>query len=769
MITNKQQLSPGTLIDSRYIIIRPLGQGGMAYVYLAQDQTSGNQVAVKVMKDDLTEDPEFIKRFDTEARAASSLDHPNIVKILGYGQDNGLRYMVQEYVEGCTLKDLIQEKGALDWSLAVPLAIQIGLALEHAHKRGVVHRDIKPHNILITPDRIAKVTDFGIARASNVNTITLTSGVAFGSVHYFSPEQARGGVVTEKSDIYSLGIMLYEMLTGIMPFDGETSVAVAIKHLQEMPPTPSVIRPGLPTGLDHIIMKCIQKNAENRYLDARELVDELDAFMIDPNGSYGQIAGHAEWEGNTTAIGLQRPESNYGKLKEIEKTINDRRRSRYRDTAIVIGIIAVALVFLTTIFVWGWQKIQDNLSKQTDEIYVLDNYVGMNADEVEALLTEAGIKVERVYREDSVAEGIVLEQNPAATMTIRPGGTPVTLTISGGKNLIIIPSYAGQTETMARTELEQTYGLVVKPLYEPSEYEKGIVIKTIPAAGQTLSKGEEITLVVSAGLTKLLMPDLVGKSFSEAKTILAGLNLVIGPLKCVTVDPLTNLPVAVAEADRVILAQTLPANTPTLAQTVIGLTYGTAQDYQNFLFPSPTPVPMVTMPDLSGQPMTAARAALTALGLNLVETVSMSAEPNIPENKQIVILQNFPVDAQVSADQPVILTYGTAQDYQAYLNPTPTPEATTLPPPPAPAVTNDDSQNTVAGMTTAMEYRLDSASSYTVYAQATFAQIDFSGGHELYVRYAQAGSNPASLDTVLIFTKEKKNDIPTSTTAPPTP
>ncbi|MDD2375722.1 MAG: protein kinase, partial [Eubacteriales bacterium] len=335
MDTKKPQLPAGVLIDGRYVILKPLGHGGMAHVYLAEDRETGGQVAVKVMKDDLTDDPEFIKRFDTEARSASSLDHPNIVKILGYGQDQDLRYIVQEYVEGNTLKELIQQRGSLDWQLAVPLAIQIGLALEHAHKRGVVHRDIKPQNILITSDLIAKVTDFGIARATNANTITLTSGVAFGSVHYFSPEQARGGIVSEKSDIYSLGILLFEMLTGKLPFDGETSVAVAIKHLQELPPPPSSYQAELPPALDQIVLKCIQKSPESRYQDARELVDELDAFMIEPNGIYGVISGNTDWEGSTTAIGLQRAESNFGKIREIEKSIQERRRSRYRDTAIV--------------------------------------------------------------------------------------------------------------------------------------------------------------------------------------------------------------------------------------------------------------------------------------------------------------------------------------------------------------------------------------------------------------------------------------------------
>ncbi len=590
MNSNRQQVPAGTLIGGRYNIIRPIGQGGMALVYLAGDQLTGGSVAVKIMKDDLTHDQEFIKRFDTEAKAASSLDHANIVKVLGYGQDGELRYIVQEYVEGSTLKDLIQERGALDWTLAVPLAIQIGLALEHAHRRGVVHRDIKPHNILITPDMVAKVTDFGIARAVNSNTITLTSGVTFGSVHYFSPEQARGSLVGEKSDIYSLGIMLYEMVTGRVPFDGDTSVAVAIKHLQEMPPLPSAIRPGIPKSLDNIIMKCIQKSPDNRYQDARELVDELDAFMVEPEGVYGVVANAIDRDGNTTAIGLKRPEPNYGKLREIEKTINDRRRSRQRDMAIVVSIILLSLVFLTAIGVWGWQKIQAGLQNQPDEEFKVENYIGQEWTAVEPVLIKAGVKYKMDFREDdSVAEGIVIDQNPGAGIMIKPGGSTLSIFVSGGRELITIPDYAGDSYTKAETELSQNF--VVQKQYDYSEFEKGKVIRTIPAAGKGAPKGSTVTLVISDGLWTVTMPNLVGMTFAAAKEELVKQNLVLGPATSMSLDPVTQLPVEVAEELRYVIKQSQPAGTEIAARSVIGLTYGTQLDYNQFINPTPTPLP----------------------------------------------------------------------------------------------------------------------------------------------------------------------------------
>jgi serine/threonine-protein kinase len=707
MNSNKPQLPAGVLVDGRYIVLRPLGQGGMAHVYLAEDQQTGGQVAIKVMKDDLTGDPEFIKRFDTEARSASSLDHPNIVKVLGYGQDQDLRYIVQEYVEGSTLKDLIQQKGALDWNLAVPLAIQIGLALEHAHKRGVVHRDIKPQNILITSDMIAKVTDFGIARATNANTITLTSGVAFGSVHYFSPEQARGGVVGEKSDLYSLGIILFEMLTGQLPFDGETSVAVAIKHLQEMPPLPSTLQPELPAALDKIIMKCIQKNPESRYVDARELVDELDSFMIEPAGVYGVIAGEKDWEGSTTAIGLQRPESNFGKIKEIEKTIQDRRRSRYRDTAIVIAIIVVALVFLTTLFVWGWNKIQGNLSRQTEAEVELDNYIGKDISEVEPILDRLGVRFTPKYREDdTVPEGIILDQNPGAGTKVKTNGTTLVLTISGGRDRITIPDYQGQTLLKASTELKETYGFKVTIRYEYSEYERDIVIKTDPAAGQSLSRGETITIYVSEGSPKVTVPDIAGLPMTQAMDLLQSANLVVGPMTNMSVDPETGLPVEVPEAQRVVIKQVPAAGEPALARSVVSIVYGTALDYQQFLNPTPTPIPTAIMPDVKGQPLQEVLDQLTELGFSVFTTVNISNTSDIPEHERIVIRQSIEPDTEIELSQPITLYYGTMQDYFNEINPTTQPTTTvptTTKPKPKPTTTQPttDATTTMPESTTA--------------------------------------------------------------------
>ena len=622
MQSNKHQLPAGMVIGGRYHIVRHIGQGGMAHVYLADDQLDKQSVAIKIMNDDLAHDPEFIKRFDTEAKAASSLDHPNIVKVLGYGQDEDLRYIVQEFVDGSTLNELIMQNGPFDWQEAVPLVIQIGLALEHAHRNGVVHRDIKPHNILITKDWVAKVTDFGIARAIDSNTITLTSGVAFGSVHYFSPEQARGGLISEKSDIYSLGILLHELVTGQLPFDGDTSVAVAIKHLQEMPAPASSLNPDIPRSLDNIITKCIQKSPDNRYSSARDLVDELDAFMVEPNGVYGAVTNNFNHDGSTTAISLQRPESNFAKLREIEKTIINRRRARRRDVAVVVGIVLLASLFLFAIGSWTWQRVTQGLQTPTDSTYEIENYVGRDIAEVESILTQAGVRYTIRYDTNSdVEEDIVIDQNPSPGMVIRPGGgTIVELTVSGARNLITLPDYSGDTMTRARTELEQNYDLIVNVIYEYSEFERGLVIKTIPAAGQRVQRDSEITLVVSDGLPSVRMPNLAGLSLQEAQNQLADLNLILGPMTSMAIDEETGELIELPENQRYVIEQSIEPGEEVIAQTVVSIIYGSRLDYEQYINPTPTPEPSPT-PSPSPEPTPTPEPTTTE------ETTTTTAEP----------------------------------------------------------------------------------------------------------------------------------------------
>ncbi len=669
----------GTLLDGRYQLIEPLGQGGMAHVYLAVDNETGGQVAIKLMRDDLSDDAEFIKRFESEARAAASLNHPNIVKVIGFGQESERRYIVQEYVEGSSLKELIIENGTIPWKSAVPIAIQIGLALENAHRNGIVHRDIKPHNILITKDLVAKVTDFGIARAATSNTITLTSGVTFGSVHYFSPEQARGTIVSAKSDLYSLGIVLYEMVTGRVPFDGDTSVAVAIKHLQDIPPQPSQFNPAIPRGLDQIIMRCIQKSPDNRYRDARELVDELDALMIDPNGVYGVIPGIPDADGQTTAIQAIRPDPNYNKLREIERTISDRRRYRNRDTIIVLAIIVLAIVFLMSVGTWAWRRLSSNIKADPGRTYELQNYIGKELSEVEEKLKADDIDYTVKFEDDqTVLPGIIIGQNPGEGIVIKPNTTTLNLIVSGGQELLAIPDYVGQTAERAQTELATTFGFNVIIQQEYSDVTEGRVIRTIPAAGEKLPRGGNITVMISQGMQMVKLPSFVGQPYSTAKSQLIELKLVLGSTVSVTVDPVSGQKIEVPESSRVVISQKPAPDTEVVANSVVSLTYGTAQDYANFLNPSPTPVPFFSMPELDSMTLATARTMLELhKATNVTVNYASQESRNLAETALYIMDQEPATGTQVALNDSVILLVGTKQEYNEYKNPQPTAAPTT--------------------------------------------------------------------------------------------
>ena len=275
----------GRLIGNRYEILERIGNGGMATVYKSRDHVLNRNVAVKVLKEEFTTDAEFVKRFNIEAQSAASLTHPNIVSIYDVGSEDDIHYIVMELVQGKTLKEIIMDEGVLPWKWTVNIAIQIASALEVAHRNNIVHRDIKPHNIIITEDGTAKVTDFGIAKAVSNSTIT-SFGSTIGSVHYFSPEQARGGYTDAKSDLYSLGVVMYEMLTGKVPFDADTPVSIALKHMQEKAIEPKVINPTIPDSINKIIIKAMEKEPNLRYISATEMLNDLKEVIKNPNGNF---------------------------------------------------------------------------------------------------------------------------------------------------------------------------------------------------------------------------------------------------------------------------------------------------------------------------------------------------------------------------------------------------------------------------------------------------------------------------------------------------
>ncbi|HHW94045.1 MAG TPA: Stk1 family PASTA domain-containing Ser/Thr kinase [Clostridiaceae bacterium] len=706
MIT-MQPFAAGTIVAERYCVVRTLGQGGMATVYLADDLATRERVAVKVMHADLANDPEFVRRFATEARAAASLDHPNIVRVLDYGSHNGVRYIVQEYIEGNTLKEIIRRYGAIDYRLATPLLIQVGLALEHAHNREVIHRDIKPQNILITPDMVAKVTDFGIARASSTNTITLTGGVVMGSVHYFSPEQARGGQVTARSDLYSLGILYYEMLTGVLPFDGESSVAVAIKHLQEVPPAPSTIISSLPPALDRIINRAIQKNPDARYQTARELVDELDAFMVDPQGVYGVIPRSAAvWEdASTSAIGVQNAESNFRRMQEIERTYSRRRSSRFRETAIAVTVvtIAIALLAILTIYLVKRFSPPEPVDSDQKEI-VLPNFQGSSMSDIVSQLEsleEAGMKIEKKFEvSETVLPDIVLRQDPESdgNVRIKPKGLTLTLYISIGKDSERVPDVVGQTSSLADITL-RSQGFVVKFTTEPSDtVPKGQVIRTNPESGELVPYGATIELVYSAGPSQVLVPKITGLRYDVAIEVLTENSLLVGGESSISGKaPPAN--------DKWIIKQSPSPNTTVSHNTLVTIVVGTAQELYNFLHPTTTPKANQTMPLVEGSTFAVAKEKLSKLGVATIRmkrwsesTTTLNPRNDSDASKIFIILQSPAPGVTFKPADGVDLIYGSEEDYHNYVDPPPpptdppTPPSTTSPPTTTTTTTTTSSQ-----------------------------------------------------------------------------
>jgi serine/threonine-protein kinase len=592
----------GMILGGRYRIARLIGSGGMANVYLATDMSSGIHVAIKILKSEFAADEEFIKRFDTEAKAASSLSHPNIVRVLGVGQEGEFRYMVQEYVEGITAKELITQNGHLDWRVAVPIAIQVGMALDHAHQNGIVHRDIKPHNILITRDRIAKVTDFGIARAASNNTITLTSGGALGSVHYFSPEQARGAMVGPSTDIYSLGVLLFEMVTGRVPFDGDTSVAIAIKHLQEPPPLASGFVPGIPAGLDAIIQKSMQKSIDYRYPTIREMVTEMDALMVDPNGSYGILAKSDILDATTNQMQAMRHDPNYGKLRDIEHSIEKRRRSRTKDNVLVILLITVILgVLLSTVYLVT-KVVFGNLSSTENTSFSVENYVGSPITEVLANFEKQKFTSYKVTYEASsdYAPGIVFWQSIESGVQIKPdnGLHTLELKVSAEQDSITLPDYQGYDLAKAQAEI-LSLKLTVRTQPETSNtVDVGKVIRTEPAANSLVASGSEVVLIISQGKTTVFVPELSGVTLTKAKQTITDSDLILGTVQ---VNPAAQ---ALPEENQIVLYSDPIQNTEVSPKSSINLFVGTYEDYQNYVFKiTPTPTPtlyMLTLPTVTG-------------------------------------------------------------------------------------------------------------------------------------------------------------------------
>lgn len=524
----------GRVLGNRYEIIEQIGEGGMAIVYKAKCHLLNRFVAVKVLRDEFTNDDEFIRKFRRESQAAASLSHPNILNIYDVGNekidDKDIHYIVMEFIDGSTLKELIKSKGMLTSYEIINYSLQIAEALQHAHRNHIVHRDIKPHNIMITEDNRVKVTDFGIARAVTSSTVTTSSNV-LGSVHYFSPEQARGGYTDEKSDIYSLGIVMYEMATGKVPYDGESPISVALKHIQgEMIP-PREVEPTVPVNIENIILKCIQKRQSDRYNNISELIRDLKSIRgLDITTKIDNAMDSATRV--IPAINIEEDDELEVKPKKRKITKNEDKKNKKKKNdggglVVLMGIL-LAFVLATILFV-GYSKLKDYIS--VDEIIVPD-IIGMQEElakeKIEGLNLVFNV-TDRVKSNEYEA-GEVMYQSVDPETSVK-AGYPINVTISEGADLVTVPLVVNKNLNDADALLKEA-GLnvgTVDPEFSDS-VPKGIIIRQDPDALSSIAPGSRVNLIISEGpeVINVKMPDVVKKSISEARNAITGLDLVVG-------------------------------------------------------------------------------------------------------------------------------------------------------------------------------------------------------------------------------------------------
>lgn len=513
----------GRILGNRYEIIQKVGNGGMATVYKATDLVLKRYVAVKVLRDEFTTDEEFIKRFETEAQSAARLVHPNIVSIFDVGVDNGIYYIVMELIQGKTLKEIIvEERGPLPWKWSVNVAIQIASALEMAHKNNIIHRDIKPHNIIITEDGIAKVTDFGIAKAVSNSTIT-AFGTTIGSVHYFSPEHARGGYTDAKSDLYSLGVVLYEMVTGRVPFDADTPVSVALKHMQEEPIPPIEQNHNLPEAINKIILKSLKKDPMLRYQTATELLQDLRTALKNPSGDFIDDS-----EYDPTAKTQKISTDQYNRVNKASGKKENKFMTFVKQHKALSVFIGLILLFFIA---FGGTLLILNLTNPKE--VELPNLVGLTREEAEQKVKEAKLifEVESEEYNADVEENRVISQDPTYVQNynrVKQKST-VKVVISKGTEKTTVPNVKGKEKEEAIKLIEEAK-LKSEVIEETSKtVQEGYVISQETEPNTEVNAGDTIKIHVSTGtgIKQVTMVDVTGKSEADAKKTLEDLKLVV--------------------------------------------------------------------------------------------------------------------------------------------------------------------------------------------------------------------------------------------------
>ena len=624
----------GIVLGKRYEVLSKVGAGGMADVYKGRDQMLNRYVAIKVLKKEFREDENFVRKFRSEAQASAGLLHPNVVNVYDVGEDRGLYYMVMELVEGITLKEYIEKKGRLSHKEVISIAIQMCSGIGAAHAAGIIHRDIKPQNIIISKDGKVKVTDFGIAKAVTSNTISTN---AMGSVHYTSPEQARGGFSDQKSDIYSIGITLYEMVTGQVPFDGDSTVSVAIKHLQEEITAPSELVSDIPYSLEQIILKCTQKNAERRYPNTGELIQDLKRSLVDPDGDFVVIPplGNADTliitdeeldeiqnsydedeydEDEYDEDEYDEDEYDEDEYDEDEYDVDDGKRGKGSDevnpkmkklTRILTVVVAIIIAFIVIFAIGraaGIFRIGPESPNETKDMVEVPNVVGMTEDDAKETLNDEGLGFKVVSREESkeYEKGRVSEQKTEAGEEVAKN-TTIEVVVSSGLvgDSITVPDVSGMTEDEAQSALENAgFRNISSEFTYHDSVPSGQVIGTTPEANAEATEDTEIVMQVSKGAERKTVPNVVGQKDADAQNAIKSAGLSVGTVTYEYSDSV---------AQGIVISQSVDGGKKVSAGTTVDLVISNG----------PEPAAKVNVPPVTGTSESNARQLIQNAGLSV--------------------------------------------------------------------------------------------------------------------------------------------------------
>lgn len=507
------------VLSGRYELLEKIGDGGMAVVYKGKDKLLNRFIAVKILRPEFTKDATFVENFKRESQAAAGLSHPNIVGVYDVGREGNINYIVMELIEGDTLNKIIEREAPMDYRKVIDISKQVAQALRIAHKNKIIHRDVKPHNIMITEDGVVKLADFGIARAVNDATLSTGSKIV-GSVHYFSPEQARGNYVDERSDIYSLGIVMYEMLTGKVPFDGDNPVTVALKHINEEIIPPIELEPGIPPALDRCVMKATSKYQTNRYANADELIQELENISFVTTVTDGTIFESSE-------VKEKRNKRREEYEKEVEKEVEERERERKKKSrkkaAIIIAVLLVLAAAGAGFAAWKMGTFSD--TKAAPDL------LDMTLEEATAYAEEEGFRLKQgkdIYSSD-YAEGRVCLQDPEPGTEMPKGGV-IKINLSKGSKEGMVPNVVGMYEDEVEGYLKEHGYVLGNVKVTTSPEEEGLVLEQSPAAGTSLDKESKIDIVVSdgEGVEKASVPSVTRMPLEDAKKEITSAGFEVG-------------------------------------------------------------------------------------------------------------------------------------------------------------------------------------------------------------------------------------------------